>query len=69
MLLEEIITVHFDNHTKPVNTLWAKEELLNVKVGGTHNYHLALKFNSYEQFLNFLHDFSHKVLSPVFTSK
>jgi hypothetical protein len=44
MLLREIIAVHTENHTKPINTLCGQNaELLIVKAGGTYSYHWALK--------------------------
>jgi hypothetical protein len=40
MLFKGIITVYSENHMKPMNTLCGqKAELLNVKAGGTYNYH------------------------------
>jgi hypothetical protein len=43
MLFKEI-TVYYVDDTKPINTICEQsEELLNVKAGGTYNYHCALK--------------------------
>jgi hypothetical protein len=42
--VKEIIIVYSENHTKHINTLCGQNaEVLNVKVGGTYNYHSALK--------------------------
>jgi hypothetical protein len=42
-LFWEIIAVLCKNHMKPTNTLSGQNaELLNVKAGGTHNYHRFL---------------------------
>jgi hypothetical protein len=42
-MFREIIIVYSENHMKPMNTLRGQsEELLNVTVGGTYNYHWAL---------------------------
>jgi len=44
MLFREIIAVFSQIHTKHINTLCGqKVELLNVKPGGTHSDHHALK--------------------------
>jgi hypothetical protein len=44
MLFKEIITVYSENNTKLINTLYGQNaEILNVKAGGTYNYHSALK--------------------------
>jgi len=44
MLHSEIIAVCSQIHTKHINTLCGQNvELLNVKLGGTHNDHRALK--------------------------
>jgi len=39
MLLNETVAVCTDNRIKQIQNV----ELLNVKVGGTYSYHLALK--------------------------
>jgi hypothetical protein len=43
MLFKEIISVHPQNHTKPINTLCEQNELLNVKAGGIYSYYWDLK--------------------------
>jgi hypothetical protein len=40
MLFKEIIAVHSENHTKPINT---KCNIMNVKADGSYNYRSALK--------------------------
>jgi hypothetical protein len=48
MLFREIITVHSENHTKPISTMCGQiVELLIVKVGGTYGYHWALNCKSH----------------------
>jgi hypothetical protein len=45
MLFKEIIAIYSENLTKHINTLCGRNaEMLNVKASGTHDYHLALKF-------------------------
>jgi hypothetical protein len=44
MLFEEIIPVHSENHTKPINPLCGQNaELLIITASGTCDYHSALK--------------------------
>jgi hypothetical protein len=44
MLLRKIIALSSENHTKLINTLCEQNaRLLNVKGGGTYNYHFTLK--------------------------
>jgi len=44
MMYREIITVYSDIHTQPVNAVCLQNVLgLNVKRGGTHSNHWALK--------------------------
>jgi hypothetical protein len=44
MPFKEIITVHSENNTKPIDTLYGQNaDMLNVKAGGTYNYHSPLK--------------------------
>jgi hypothetical protein len=44
MLYREIIAVCSEAHTKHINALWwQNEEYLNVKLGGKHINHWALK--------------------------
>jgi hypothetical protein len=44
MLFKEIISVYSENNVKLINTFCGQNaELLNIKAGGTYNYHLALK--------------------------
>jgi hypothetical protein len=44
MLFKEIIAVYSENHRKPINTAFGQNaELLVIKAGGTHSYHLPLK--------------------------
>jgi len=48
MLYREIIAVCSEIHTKHINTLCGQNvELLNVKPGGTYNYHWAFKVNTF----------------------
>jgi hypothetical protein len=42
-LFKEIFAVYCENHTKHTNTLCKNMQLVNVKTGGTYNYHWALK--------------------------
>jgi hypothetical protein len=47
MLVMETITVYIENNTKHINILDGyNTALLNVKVDGTYNYHLALEVRS-----------------------
>jgi hypothetical protein len=48
MLFKEIIAVHIENHTKPINK---NADLLIVKAGGTYSYHQALKGNTEDGFV------------------
>jgi hypothetical protein len=44
MLFKEITAVYSENNKKPINIVCGENtEELNVKGGGTYNYHLALK--------------------------
>jgi hypothetical protein len=44
MLFQEIIAVYSEDHKKPTNNLnWQNDELSNLKAGGSHSYHSALK--------------------------
>jgi hypothetical protein len=44
MLFGETVAVYCENHTEHTDTLCMQnEELLNVKAGGTYNYHCDLK--------------------------
>jgi hypothetical protein len=44
MMFRDIIAAYSENNTKPVNTFYGQNtESLNIKTGGTYNYHLALK--------------------------
>jgi hypothetical protein len=44
MLLRENIPVYSKDHMKPINTLRGQNrELMTVKTGGAHSYHVALK--------------------------
>jgi hypothetical protein len=42
-MFKEIIAVYSDNHTKPINTLMGKVELLIIKAGGTWSYQWDLE--------------------------
>jgi hypothetical protein len=40
MLFKEIITVYYENQTKPINTICGQNtELQTVKARGTYSYH------------------------------
>jgi hypothetical protein len=42
MLFREMITVYSGNRVKSINALYGENgELLIIKAGGTHSYHLA----------------------------
>jgi hypothetical protein len=44
MLIKEVTSVYFDNHTIPINALCGQNaEFLIVKGGGTYSYHCILK--------------------------
>jgi hypothetical protein len=43
MLFGEIIAVYSENHTKPMNSVGKKKQLVGVKACGTYIYHGALK--------------------------
>ena len=63
MLYREIIAVCSEIHTKHINTLCGQNvELLNVKSGGTYNYHWALKFNTDFNVLQFTSQTVHQYM-------
>jgi hypothetical protein len=44
MVSKETMAVYSENHTKYINTLCGQNaEFLNIKAGGTYNYHWVLK--------------------------
>jgi hypothetical protein len=50
MLLEEIIAVYSENHTKPINTLYGQnEDFVNIKSCGTYKYHSSKGLNVFNK--------------------